>query len=70
MLLPNLSHNGQKKMVIFWTITLCPRTQLLTAKGEQINLANTSANQHFRETHMVLPYAQLHGANRKNRSLI
>lgn len=57
-------------MVIFWTITQRPRTQLLAVKGEQINLANASANQHFREAHMVLPYAQLHGANRKNKSLI
>lgn len=35
-------------MVILWTITQCPRTQILTVKGEHLNLANTTAaNQHL-----------------------
>lgn len=61
----------EMSVVIFWTVTQCPRTHLLTVKGEHLNLANnTSANQHLREAHMVLPSAWPHAANRKSRNLI
>lgn len=63
----NFKH-WKRNGAILWTISPCPRTQLLIPKGEQSNLAdNTPTNQHLREAHMVLPYACLHFANRKNR---
>lgn len=61
----------EKSVVIFWTVTQCPRTRLLTVKGEHLILANdTSANQHLGEAHMVLPSAWLQAAKRKSRNLI